>query len=65
MYRYRVIILRYQRKPHLAVQDHKQMLASIKGKSPRQVDKLVRKHMIRGKDIIKKKIKQGEMAKIW
>jgi DNA-binding GntR family transcriptional regulator len=65
MYRYRVIILRYQRKPHLAVQDHKQMLASIRGKSPRQVDKLVRKHMIRGKDIIKKKIKQGEMAKIW
>lgn len=65
MYRYRVIILRYQRKPHLAVQDHKQMLASIKGKSPRQVDKLVRKHMIRGKDIIKKKIKQGEMAKVW
>jgi DNA-binding GntR family transcriptional regulator len=65
MYRYRVIILRYQRKPHLAVQDHKQMLASMKAKSPRQVEKLVRKHVSRGKDIIKKKIKQGDQAKVW
>jgi DNA-binding GntR family transcriptional regulator len=65
MYRYRVIILRYQRKPHLAVQDHKQMLVSMKAKSPRQVEKLVRKHVSRGKDIIKKKIKQGDQAKVW
>jgi len=65
MYRYRVIILRYQRKPHLAVQDHKQMLASMKVKSPRQVEKLVRKHVSRGKDIIKKKIKQGDQARVW
>ena len=65
MYRYRVIILRYQRKPHLAVQDHKQMVASMKAKSPRQVEKLVRKHVSRGKDIIKKKIKQGDQARVW
>ena len=65
MYRYRVIILHYQRKLHLAVQDHKQMLASMKAKSPRQVEKLVRKHVGRGKDIIKKKIKQGEQARVW
>ncbi|HUJ90174.1 MAG TPA: GntR family transcriptional regulator [Syntrophorhabdales bacterium] len=65
MYRYRVIILHYQRKLHLAVQDHKEMLASIKAKSPRQVEKLVRKHVSRGKEIIKKKIKQGEQARVW
>lgn len=65
MYRYRVIILRYQRKPHLAVQDHKQMVASMKAKSPRQVEKLVRKHVSRGKEIIKKKIKQGDQARVW
>lgn len=64
IYRYRVIILRYQRKPHLAVQDHKEMLASIRAKNARQVEKLVRKHMTRGKDIIKKKIKQGQEARI-
>jgi DNA-binding GntR family transcriptional regulator len=65
MYRYRVIILHYQRKLHLAVQDHKEMLASIKAKSPRQVEKLVRKHVSRGKEIIKKKIKQGQQARVW
>jgi DNA-binding GntR family transcriptional regulator len=65
MYRYRVIILHYQRKLHLAVQDHKEMLASIKAKSPRQVERLVRKHVSRGKEIIKKKIKQGEQARVW
>jgi DNA-binding GntR family transcriptional regulator len=65
MYRYRVIILRYQRKPQLAVQDHKQMVASMKAKSPRQVEKLVRKHVSRGREIIKKKIKQGDQARVW
>ncbi|HME43436.1 MAG TPA: GntR family transcriptional regulator [Syntrophorhabdales bacterium] len=65
MYRYRVIILHYQRKLHLAVQDHKEMLESIKAKCPRQVEKLVRKHVGRGKEIIKKKIKQGQQARVW
>jgi DNA-binding GntR family transcriptional regulator len=65
MYRYRVIILHHQRKLHLAVQDHKEMLASMKAKSPRQVERLVRKHVSRGKEIIKKKIKQGEQARVW
>jgi DNA-binding GntR family transcriptional regulator len=64
MYRYRVIILRYQRKPQLAVQDHREMVASIKNKNARQVEKLVRKHMVRGKDIIKKKIRQGQEPRI-
>ena len=59
MYRYRVIILRYGRKAQYAVQDHKDMLASIKAKNARQVEKMVRKHMSRGKDVIKKKIRQG------
>jgi DNA-binding GntR family transcriptional regulator len=64
MYRYRVIIQRYQRKAHLAVQDHKEMIASIRNKNARQVEKLVRKHMTRGKDIIKKKIRQGQEPRI-
>jgi DNA-binding GntR family transcriptional regulator len=64
MYRYRVIILRYQRKPQLAVQDHKEMVSSIKSKNARQVEKLVRKHMTRGKEVIKKKIRQGQEPRI-
>jgi len=65
MYRYRVIILHYQRKLDLAVQDHKEMVQSIKAKSPRQVERLVRKHVGRGREIIKKKIRQGEQARVW
>ena len=37
MYRYRVIILRYQGKPRLAVDDHKEMVASIRSKDPGRV----------------------------
>jgi DNA-binding GntR family transcriptional regulator len=64
MYRYRVIIQRYQRKPQLAVQDHREMLSSMRNKNARQVEKLVRKHMTRGKEIIKKKIRQGQEPRI-
>lgn len=64
MYRYRVIIQRYQRKPQLAVQDHREMLSSMRSKNARQVEKLVRKHMTRGKEIIKKKIRQGQEPRI-
>jgi DNA-binding GntR family transcriptional regulator len=64
MYRYRVIIQRYQRKAELAVQDHREMVASIREKNARQVERLVRKHMTRGKDIIKKKIRQGQEPRI-
>ena len=49
IYRYRVIIMRYQRKPQLAVQDHKEMVASIRSRNAKQVEKLVRKHMNRAR----------------
>jgi DNA-binding GntR family transcriptional regulator len=64
MYRYRVIILRSQGRPRLAVEDHKKMVASIRNKNPRQVERLIRKHMTRGKDIIKKKIRQDQEPRI-
>jgi DNA-binding GntR family transcriptional regulator len=64
MFRYRVIVFHYQRKFHLAVQDHKEMLDSIKAKRARQAEKLVRKHVSRGREIIKKKIRQGEQARV-
>jgi DNA-binding GntR family transcriptional regulator len=64
MYRYRVILLRYGRKAPAAVQDHKDMLASVKAKNARQVEKLVMKHMTRGKNLIKRKIRQGHEPRI-
>lgn len=64
MYRYRIIILRYQRKHHLAIEDHKNILAWMKAKNGKQVEKLLRKHMVRGKDIIKRKIRQGQEPRL-
>jgi DNA-binding GntR family transcriptional regulator len=51
-------------RPQLAVKDHKEMVSSLKAKNARQVEKLVRKHMTRGKDLIKKKIRQGQEVRI-
>jgi DNA-binding GntR family transcriptional regulator len=64
MYRYRVILLRYGRKAALAVQDHKEMVESLRAKNARQVEKLVRKHMTRGKNLIRRKIRQGQEPRI-
>jgi DNA-binding GntR family transcriptional regulator len=60
MYRYRVIILRYGRKAQFAVADHKEIIAAMKAKNARQTDKLIRKHITRGKELIKKKIRMQE-----
>jgi DNA-binding GntR family transcriptional regulator len=64
MYRYRVIISRYQKKPQVAISDHKELLSSIKAKNTRQIEKIVKKHMARGKELIKKKIRQGQEIRI-
>ena len=64
MYRYRVIILRSQGKPQLAVEDHKRMVASIRSKNPERVARLVRRHMTRGKDVIKRKIRRDQEPRI-
>jgi DNA-binding GntR family transcriptional regulator len=56
MHRYRVIILRYHRKHSAAVEDHRKIVAEIRAGNAKQVEKLIRMHMTRGEDLIKKKI---------
>jgi DNA-binding GntR family transcriptional regulator len=58
IYRYRIIIFRYEGMAAISIQDHKDMIGLMKSRSARQVEKLVRKHIIRGMDLIKKKIRQ-------
>jgi DNA-binding GntR family transcriptional regulator len=58
LYRYRVIILRYHPKPGVAVEDHKKIVQGLKARKARQVEKLIRKHMNRGKNLIKRKLRQ-------
>jgi DNA-binding GntR family transcriptional regulator len=58
MYRYRVIILRYHANPGVAVEDHKKMVQGMKARNARQVETLIRRHMNRGKKLIKRKLRQ-------
>ena len=58
MYRYRVIILRYHSNPGVAVEDHKKMVQCMKARNARQVETLIRRHMNRGKTLIKRKLQQ-------
>ncbi len=55
--RYRVIIFHSNAKLHLSVKDHKEVVALMKTKNARQIEKLIGKHMMRGKNVIKKKIR--------
>lgn len=58
MYRYRIIILRYHPKPGVAVEDHKRIVQGLESRKARQVEGLIRKHMSRGENLIKRKLRQ-------
>ncbi len=58
MYRYRVMILRYHPDPGVAVEDHKKTVQGMKARNARQVEALIRRHMNRGKNLIKRKLQQ-------
>jgi DNA-binding GntR family transcriptional regulator len=63
IYRYRILILRYEGMATIAIQDHKDMITLMRAKNARQVEKLVRKHIIRGMGLIKKKMRQEARKK--
>lgn len=58
LHRYRVIIFRYANIGR-SIEDHKKMLGFMTTQKPRQAQKLIGKHLIRGKDLIKKKIRNA------
>jgi DNA-binding GntR family transcriptional regulator len=58
MERYRVIIFRSNARLHLSVKDHRKIVDLMKEKNARQIENLIGKHMIRGKNVIKRKIKR-------
>ncbi len=63
IHRFRVIIFRYVDMIEVSIKDHKEMIAMMKAKRPAQVERLVRKHIVRGKNLIKKKLKK-DIAKL-
>jgi DNA-binding GntR family transcriptional regulator len=61
IYRYRIIILRYEGMVEVSIKDHREMIVLMKSKRATKVERLVRKHITRGKTIIKKKIKRDAL----
>jgi DNA-binding GntR family transcriptional regulator len=61
-YRYRSALLHIENGISYSNKDHRQMLEAMKKKNPRLAERLVRKHLARGKDLVLKEIEEGRMA---
>jgi len=61
-YRYRAALLHSKGGFNYSIDDHRQMLKAMRKKNPALVERLVRKHLVRGRDIILKEIDEGRMV---
>lgn len=61
-YRYRLALLHTPSGFKTSISDHRQMLEAMKKRNPRLVEKLVRTHLERGKEIVLKEIDEGRMV---
>jgi DNA-binding GntR family transcriptional regulator len=56
--RYRVIVFRSDARLHLSVKDHKEMVTLMRARNGKKIEKLIRKHLVRGKNVIKGRIRR-------
>jgi DNA-binding GntR family transcriptional regulator len=61
-FRYRPALLHTEKNIHDSLEDHRRMLEAMKKKNPRLVERLVRNHLTKGKEIIIKAINEGRMV---
>ena len=61
-YRYRSALVRTESGISQSHQDHRQMLEAMKKKNPRLAERLVRKHLARGKELVLREIDKGRMV---
>ena len=61
-YRYRSALLHAETGFKHSIDDHRQMLEAMKKKSPAVVERLVRNHLNRGKELAIKEIDEGRMT---
>jgi len=61
-YRYRSALLRTEKGVYVSIEGHRQMLGAMKKKNPRLVERLVQKHLERGKELVIKEIDEGRMT---
>lgn len=60
-YRYRPALIHTENGFKHSLNDHRRMIEGMKRNNPRLVERLVRKHLERGKEIILKEIDEGKM----
>ena len=61
-YRYRSALLHIENGISTSNKDHRQMLEAMKKKNPRLAERLVRKHLARGKELVLREIDEGRMV---
>ena len=61
-YRYRGALVRTDNGFQSSTEDHRRMLEAMKKKDPRLVERIVRKHLGKGKDIVLKEIDEGRLT---
>jgi len=61
-YRYRSALLHAEGGYKYSMEGHRQMLEAMKKKNPRLVERLVRQHLERGKEIILREIDEGRVT---
>ncbi len=61
-YRYRPALILTENGFRSSISDHERMIEGMKRKNPRLVERLVRRHLERGKEIILKEIDEGKMS---
>lgn len=61
-YRYRPALVHSASGFQSSLEDHRQMLEAMKKRDPQRVEKLVRKHLDRGKRIILKEVEEGRLS---
>jgi DNA-binding GntR family transcriptional regulator len=58
IYRFRVMIFRYRSLAEISLRDHEEMVGMMKLKNAKKVETIVKKHIMRGKRLIAKKIRE-------
>ncbi|HUL32224.1 MAG TPA: GntR family transcriptional regulator [Thermodesulfobacteriota bacterium] len=61
-YRYRSALLHIENAVSTSNQDHRQMLEAMKKKNPQLAERLVRRHLARGKELILREIDEGRVV---
>lgn len=61
-FRYRAALLHAPNGYKTSMTDHRRMLEAMKKKNHREVERLVREHLEKGKEIVLKEIEQGRMV---